>query len=237
MKKLLLLGALMSCTALIPGREFWLHPEKFIYKIGERINIKFLHGENYEGKNWSGTRSGIKALKLYYANVTDDCQDQLSEAAQGDSLQMAFFEEGTMMFTFTGQNEPGANAGDSTVHSAKTLVQVGNKMTPTFKRQTQLPIDIIPADNPFGLTDGKKLKVKLYFQKKPLANTAVLLWHRNNEQTVKRELLTDNKGEVEFPIFIAGRWMISTAKIVNAGKETNGGRLHYLGSLTWGYMR
>lgn len=229
MKKLLLLGALLSCTSLIPGREFWLHPEKFIYRTGERINIKFLHGENYEGQNWRGNRSSIKSLQLYYANVTDDCQDQLSEAEQGDSLQMSFFEEGTMMFTFTGQNERDAETSDAYIHCAKTLVQVGKKLTATFKRQTQLPVDIVPNDNPFSLLDGKKLKVKLYFEKKPMAHTAVLLWHRNNDQTVKRELLTDEKGEVEFPVFVTGRWMISTVKTVDATT--------YLGSLTWGYLR
>jgi hypothetical protein len=225
MKKLLLLGGLLSCTAILPGPQFWLQPEKFIVKLGETVNTRFYTGENYLGANWDGNGSGIKALRLYYADVTDDLQDELSDSTGSDSLQLSFFEEGTMMLACIMQS------ADSTgpENNAKTLVQVGNDPTDTYKRQTLLTVDIIPSENPYRLRDAQKLKVKLYFQKKPLTNTSVQLWHRNNGQTVKTELKTDKKGEVEFPVFTTGSWMISTVKSVD--------RHSYRGSLTWGYVR
>lgn len=225
MKKLLLLGGLLSCTAPVTGPGFWLQPEKFIVRPGEPVNIRLYTGDDYAGANWSGNGSTVKTLRLYYADVTDDLQAQLSDSTASDSLQLSFFEEGTMMLACITQKADSTG----TENNAKTIVQVGNDATETYKRQTLLPLDIVPQENPYRLRDAGKLKVRVYFEKKPLANTSVQLWHRNNGQTVKTDLETDKKGEVEFPVFTMGRWMISTVKSVD--------RHSYRGSLTWGYVR
>ncbi|HEY0676760.1 MAG TPA: DUF4198 domain-containing protein [Chitinophagaceae bacterium] len=267
MKKLLLTSGLLFTVALMSGHEFWLHPEKFYYRTGELVNIKCLSGENYEGKNWTGDRSKIKNLRLYYADVVDECSTQLSENGKGDSLRMAFFEEGTMMFTFNNHNsfieldsekfnaylkEDGLqevidyrashNESDSGGREyyqrcVKTLVQVGDKKTSTYKKRTSLAVDIVPEENPYSLNDGEKLKVKLYFQNKPMVNALVRVWHRNNEQTVKRDLQTNDEGEIEFPVFVYGRWMISSVKMVRLEKDPKATWQSYWGSLTWGYIR
>ncbi|MGB8191497.1 MAG: DUF4198 domain-containing protein [Chitinophagaceae bacterium] len=267
MKKIALLAGLIFVSALLSGHEFWLHPEKFIYRSGEMVNIKLMVGENYEGENWSGSRARVKSLRLYYANVIDDCADQLSETEKGDSVQVSFFEEGTMMFTFNNQNSfielEAAKFNDylkedalqdaidyRTSHnqqdtigreyyqrSVKTLIQVGSKFTTTYKKQTNLPIDIIPQENPYKLRDGEKLPIKVLFQGKPLANAMLRIWHRNNEQTVKSELRTNEKGEAEFPVFIYGRWMISTVKMVRLDNDPKADWQSYWGSVTWGYLR
>ena len=221
MKKLLLLGGLLSCTAPVTGPSFWLQPEKFIVRLGEPVNTRFYTGDDYVGANWSGKNSAVKTLRLYYADVTDDLQEQLSDRTASDSLQLSFFEEGTMMLACITQSAD----SNGLENNAKTIVQVGNDATDTYKRQTLLPLDIIPQENPYRLRDAAKLKVRLYFQKKPLAGASVQLWHRNNDQSVKTELETDTMGEIEFPVFTTGHWMISTVTD------------KYKGSLTWGYVR
>ena len=267
MKKILLLSGLLLLTSLLSGHEFWLHPNKFIYRLGENVNIKFLVGEDYNGGNWKGNRTKVKGLRLYYSNVTDDCADQLSDTAIGDSLQMAFFEEGTMMVTFNNVNafieleaekfnaylqEDGlqdaidyraANNETNTIgreyyqRSVKTLLQVGSKRTNTHKRQTTLPIDIIPEQNPYSLLDKADLKVKVLFHQKPMANAAIKVWHRNNDQTVRHDLRTNEKGEVKFPVFTSGRWMVSAVKMVRLQNDPKAQWQSYWGSLTWGYLR
>jgi hypothetical protein len=47
----------------------------------------------------------------------------------------------------------------------------------------------------------------------------------SHDKTLKTELQTNDKGEIEFPVFTNGRWMISAVKN------------RYLGSLTWGYLK
>ena len=121
--------------------------------------------------------------------------------------------------------------------NVKTLIQVGDKLTSTFRKQTSLPMDIVPEENPYSLRDGEKMKVKLFFEQKPLANTLVKVWHRNNEQTVKRDLRTNEKGEIEFPVFVYGRWMISAVKMIRLEEDAKADWQSYWGSLTWGYLR
>lgn len=267
MKKIFLLCGLLFVTALLSGHEFWLHPDKFIYRVGENVNIKFLVGEDYVGENWKGNRTKVKDLRLYYSDVTDDCADQLSDTATGDSLQMAFFEEGTMMVIFNNHNsfielnadefnaylkEDGLqNAIDYRAannetqslgreyyqRSVKTLLQVGGKLTNTHKRQTTLPIDIIPEQNPYSLLDKAELKVRVLFQKKPLTNAAIKVWHRNNDRTVMHDLRTNDKGEVKFPVFTSGRWMVSAVNMVRLQNDPKADWQSYWGSLTWGYLR
>lgn len=266
MKKILLSAGLIFISAWLSGHEFWLHPNKFIYRPGETVNLRLMVGENYEGVNWSGTRSRVRSFRLYYADVMDDCANQLSEE-KGDSAQMAFFEEGTMMFTFNNHNsfieleaakfneylhEDGLqeaidyralhNQQDSIgreyyQRSVKTLIQVGGKFTNTFKKQTSLPIDIVPQENPYKLRDGEKLPVNVYFKGRPWANAPLKLWHRNNEQTVKTELRTNEKGEADFPVFVYGRWMLSAVKIEHLDNDPKAQWQSYWGSMTWGYLR
>jgi uncharacterized GH25 family protein len=267
MKKILLLCGLLFISALLSGHEFWLHPDKFIYKVGEKVNIKMMVGENYLGENWSGNRTRIKDLRLYYSNVTDDCKDQLSDTAKGDSLQAEFYEEGTIMLIFnnlnsfieleadkfneylkedglqdaidyrTAHNETNAVGREYYQRSVKTILQVGAKLTNIHKKKTSLPIDIIPEVNPYSLLDGSDLKVQVLFQKKPLANTDIKVWHRDNGQTVKHELRTNEKGQVKFPVFTNGRWMVSTVKMIRLKNDPKADWQSYWGSLTWGYIR
>lgn len=267
MRKTLLLSAFLLITFLLSGHEFWLHPDRFIYRVGESVNIKFMVGEDYTGENWGGNRTRIKDLSLYYSNVIDNCADHLSDTAKGDSLQVSFFEEGTMMFTFnnlnsfitlepakfndylredglqnaidyrTANNETDSIGREYYQRSVKTLVQIGGRLTDTYKKQTTLPVDLIPEENPYSLRDGEQLKVKVLFQKKPLADTDIKVWHRNNDRTVKHNLRTNDKGEVSFPVFTSGRWMVSTVKMVRLEKGTEADWQSYWGSLTWGYVR
>ena len=267
MKKFLLLCGMLLMTAFLSGHEFWLHPDKFIYKVGENVNIRFMVGENYTGENWSGNRTRVKDLRLFYSDVTDDCKNQLSDTTIGDSLRMAFFEEGTFMLAFnnvnsfielkadefnaylkedglqeaieyrTSHNETNNTGREYYQRSVKTIFQVGNKLTNIHKKQTFLPIDIVAEANPYSVLDGSDLKVKVLFKKKPLANAVIKVWHRDNDQTVKHEVRTNAKGEVKFPVFTSGRWMVSIVKMIRLRNDPKADWQSYWGSLTWGYVR
>ncbi|HYE54549.1 MAG TPA: DUF4198 domain-containing protein [Chitinophagaceae bacterium] len=192
MKRIIIL-----CSLLLPGivaaaQDTLTQPSRFIYRNREVVRFKF--------------PSGSRSVELYYANVSDKLQQ--------DSVEMSFFEPGTMMLA--------VQQGDS---SHKIIFQVGDKHTGTYKRKTSLGIDIIPEENPYGIRDGEKLKAKVLRDGKPLAHAIVLVTHYNNDQAVHRELSTNDKGEVEFPVFVYGKWVFSAS----ADKGT--------GLLVWGYLR
>ncbi len=270
MKKFILSSVvLFSTSLLLLAHEFWLHPNKFIYQPGDLINIKFLVGENFEGVNWSGNNKSIQSLELHFTNVTDDLAEHINDST-GDSLQFAIYEEGTYLLSYNSVNkfieldptkfleylkEDGLqNAIDYRIahnetdsigreyyqRSVKTIFQVGTKSSALYKKETNLPLDIIPLQNPYELKSaGVKplMSVKVLFQKKLLTNQRIIVWHRLNGQTTKSEFTTDEKGQISFPLSLDGRWMVSTVKMERLNDDPTAQWQSYWGSCTWGYEK
>jgi uncharacterized GH25 family protein len=265
MKKFVYLFALFTLFTLLSSHEFWLNPDKFIYQRGEKINIKFLVGENFEGENWKGNKERVQSLKLYYGGVSDDLSKYISEET-GDSLQLAQLDEGTNLIAFNNTNtfieleaakfneylqEDGLtdaieyrklnNETDSIGRElyqrcAKTLIQVGNVKDKTFSVSTGLLLDIAPLSNPYQLKNNDSLLVRILFQKQPLANALIKVWHRENNTTTKTDLIADEKGEIIFPVSTSGKWMVSTVKMERLRNNSKADWQSYWGSFTWGYQ-
>src|SRR5258705_13982645 len=102
MKKIITL-LFLFCFISISAHEFWLQPDKFIYKKGEKASIRFRVGENFEGENWSVTKSKINFLTLLTNTAKTDLAEFISEN-KGDSLQVVLQKEGTAMITYRDLN-------------------------------------------------------------------------------------------------------------------------------------
>jgi len=263
-KKTTAIFLLLTFISSLSAHEFWLNPDKFIYKRTEKINVKFLVGENFEGDNWQGNNQRIKSLKIYYDGVSDDLTPVVTEAA-GDSIEYFMIDEGTNLIAFNSNNsyinlepgkfndyleedgllnaleyrkqnnEMGCNGREFYQRCAKTLVQVGEIKDQSFGIVTSMPIDIIPSSNPYQLKNKEQLRVKIYYQGSPLPNALIKIWHRVKHKTGKKELKTDSKGEIVFPVNTNGKWMISTVKMERLFDNPICDWQSYWGSLTWGY--
>jgi uncharacterized GH25 family protein len=264
MKKLTVLLLFLTVSFFLPAHEFWLQPDKFIYKWNDLINIRFLVGENFEGENWKGNRSRVNSLVIYYSGAKDDLSSALSEEA-GDSLQFKILDEGTCMLAFHSNNsfieleaekfnaylqEDGLknameyralnNETDSMGREyyqrcTKSIFQVGSKYNNTFRQETSLPLDIIPLQHPYQLKNGDSLQVKILFQKEPVSGQAIKIWHRINNQTVSAEMMTNENGHIILPVKTKGIWMVSTVKMIRLENDEKARWQSYWGSLTWGY--
>src|SRR6476661_2754466 len=243
MKKIFLL-LLTFIVMSVSGHEFWIQPDKFIYKYAEPVNIRFLAGENFTGENWTGDRDKIKSLRLYFDDVTDkNCDDDLGNN-KGDSLQIAMLDEGTVMVALNTTNSfidldaPKFNAylredgltetlkyreehGDTAKNgrenyqrSVKTIFQVGSKFTNVYKQKTNLPLDIIPTEHPYTVSKDGNFKVKLFFLGERLKKTKVKVWHKVDDKISQEEFTTDDEGEIKFFLSPEGEWMVSCVKMI-----------------------
>jgi len=258
------LSVLFTLYIILSSHEFWLEPNKFFYKRGEVINVRFRVGEQFEGENWKGNRARVEKMHFYFGGVKDSCNNNLSDQ-EGDSLQIMLMDEGTAMLTMTTNNnfielegdkfndylkedgltealEYRMRVGDSAKagkeyyqRSTKTIIQVGTNRDKTYKQLTDLPIDIIPDDHPYHLAKDDKFKVRLLFKRTPMANQVVKVWHRQNNKTSIQTHTTDENGEVKFFITPSGKWMVSTVKMVRLENDPKAEWQSYWGSLTWGY--
>lgn len=263
MKKIFSLVIIFLISLFLSAHEFWLQPEKFIYKSGENINIRFWVGEDFDGSNWSGNRAKVKSLQLYAGNSISDLAGNISNA-NGDSLQLNIPGEGTVMVTFNSANsfiqldaakfnaylkDDGLqNAMDyRAVHnetdtagkefyqrSVKTLIQVGSKKD-NIGHPTNLPLDIVPLKNPYELKDNDPLTVRILFKKQILINQLVNVWQRRANKTSRQAYHTNEKGELVFKVPASGKWMVSTVKMIRSDSNQQANWQSYWGSCTWGY--
>lgn len=265
LKRLFLLIPFLLVLPVL-AHEFWLQPQQYIFSRGEEINIRFRVGEGFEGDNWSGNLEKVNELKLYYNDIVDDLKHGLSKNP-GDSLQVSIFEETTAMITFNSVNsfieleapkfneyllEDGLNPTidyrkqnnetDSVgrelyQRSVKTIVQVGTNKTDIYKKQTTLPIDIIPLSHPYNLTNNQILKVKVLYKGLPLANTKIRVWHKLPGTFTDSSFLSDANGEISFPVTTNGEWMVSCVHMIRVTDNTKAQWQSYWGSVTWGYTK
>lgn len=246
------------------AHEFWLEPQQYIFSRADEINIRFKVGEAFTGNNWKGNREKVNELKLYYADIIDDLSDVISDE-EGDSIQFSIHEEGTAMVTFNNTNsfieldaekfnayllEDGLQAAidyrkqhnetDSVgrefyQRSVKTIVQVGALKTAVYKKQTILPVDIIPLSHPYQLKDGDTLTVKVLFKEEPLVNSKIRVWHKLMGRVTDTSFMGNEKGEISFPVSTTGEWMVSCVQMIRLTDDPKAQWQSYWGSLTWGY--
>jgi len=264
MKRIFLL-LLTFIVLSVSGHEFWIQPDKFIYKHGEAVNIKFLLGENFTGENWTGDKDKIKSMRLYFGDVTDkNCDDNFGNN-KGDSLQIAVLDEGTVMVTLNTKNsfidvdapkfndylredgltetlnyrevhgDTAKNGRENYQRSVKTIFQVGGKFTNVYKQKTNLPLDIIPTEHPYSVSKDGNFKVKLFFMGEKLKKTKVKVWHHLDDKISQEEFTTDDEGEIKFFLSPEGEWMVSCVKMIRLEDDPKAEWQSYWASLTWGY--
>lgn len=260
--KIFSLAILWHFTFLLPGNEFWLYPGKFIFKEGETIHISFLQGNDFSGKGWAGNKKNIEKMFFYWAETKDSCNQHVT----GDLFSIAVLDAGTAMLTFQSKpeyvetpaatfnkhleaeeqltaydtrknNEQDQAPGREQVHHfAKTIIQVGNNTDKTYKKDTGLPLEIIPNDNPYGLTKDGDFKVSIRFNDQPLVHAPVKILHKVGQKISLHRLKTDDDGEVNFFISATGEWMVS-ALVMKPAINNKADWETYKGTLTWGYTR
>jgi len=244
-KKLLLLSFLFITFALF-GHEFWLQPGKYFYNIREIADISFRVGENFTGDNWSGNKEKIKLLThILPGGNSIDISDRIS-MTKGDSLKLPLQQEGTHMILFNSTNsfidlEPDKfkayleedglqealnyrskngeslkNGKEYYQRSVKTIIQVGNERTDACTVPTNLPLDIIPIENPYtplGLRptgDLPMMRFRILFKGKALHNLLVKTWFRaENGKMTMETYRTNTRGFVSVKRH-SGKFMIST---------------------------
>jgi uncharacterized GH25 family protein len=247
------------------AHEFWLEPQQYIFSRGQEINIRFLVGEGFRGENWSGSREKINFLNLYYSDAVDSSLNEHISDEKGDSLQFSVFEEGTVMVAFNNinsyielesqkfleyltedgltnaidyrkeNNETDSIGKEFYQRSVKTILQVGTHKTDVYKKQTPLPLDIIPQSHPYMVTGKQPMKMKILFNKEPLVNQKIRVWHKMRDGVTDSSYTSNANGEITFTVEPSGEWMVSCVNMIRLTDDPKAQWQSYWGSCTWGY--
>jgi uncharacterized GH25 family protein len=245
------------------AHEFWLQPDKFLYRKGEVLKLNFMVGENFTGERWDLKRHRLVRFDHHAGNYSRGLIEEVVPGA-GNNLELKLEHEGTHLFVMQSNNafieldaeqfnaylkEDGledimeyrakANLQDKGAkefyqRSAKLLVQVGTTTDETCSKQTGTPIEITPVKNPYALKPGAELKFQVVFEGKPLAFTLVKVWNRKDNRTTVQNIYTEKDGTVTTRLSNTGMWMISCVKMVPA-REAGADWQSYWGSLVFGF--
>lgn len=218
----------LACLA----HEFWLQPNKYFFNATETATIRFNIGEDFSGENWKGNKNKIQQLLHYTpSNNVNNISSNLSDAI-GDSIKLPITEEGTHMVVFNSTNtyiqleakkfteyliEDGLQQalafrrdnGEDTLagkeyyqRSVKTIFQCGRTTTNACTKATSLPLDIIPANNPYLIEFNPatkelqdKNRFRVCFKSTPLIKHLVKHWYKDENGKVNcYNLYTNKKG-------------------------------------------
>lgn len=98
----------------------------------------------------------------------------------------------------------------------KTIFQVGDKKTDSYKTVLGYAVEMIPQQNPYKLKAGDTIKILCLKDGKPLAGQTVLTGYESGGKlSAEKKVLSDAKGIIKIKLEGAGKWY---AKFINMVK-------------------
>lgn len=260
--QIILVTLMVSAAMFAVAHEFWMQPLKFYYLVGEKISISFQVGENFVGDGWALKKERLlrvehhdsKGMKDIAPLAVEAKTEQLSVDASVEGTQVIVMESTPAFIELEAEKfndylkEDGLdeifnervkkNASDQAgkefySRHTKLIVQVGNRKDELWKKVQNLPIEIIPEQNPAELKVGSKISFKILFEGKPLFGAKVRVFNRFNNRTTMQPIFSQQDGRIEAHVSNPGPWMISVVKMVPSTDPKADWR-SYWGSLVFG---
>ncbi len=264
MKKRIAGLIIIVIAAPLFAHEFWLSTNQFFFHQYENVIISFNVGEGFEGSNWKGNKNKVKKLyQITPSGEKIDLKDSLG-LIEGDSLRIKLKEEGTNMIAFNStnsfitlasnkfleyayedgldyiikerasKNESNKPSNEYYQRNVKTLIQVGNLISNSCIKQTDLPLDIVPLRNPyFTAKKYETIPFKVFFKNKVLKNYKIKVWlKRNNKLISNTDIYTDQNGIINVN-WKEGIHMISCVYMERNNTDKKADWQSYWGSITY----
>lgn len=138
----------------------------------------------------------------------------------------ARMEAGAEAEAVTERGTPADSVTERYSKHVKALAQVGEARTETWVHELGYPIEFVPLQNPYELTVGDALEVRLLRAGEPVASQLVYAshegWHGHDEEGGHAEAVktrTDDEGVARIPLSQAGAWYVRTIHMVETTDE------------------
>ena len=104
----------------------------------------------------------------------------------------------------------------------KALIQVGTARSEHFATELGYPAELVPLNNPYGLTSGRTLRVRTLVDGQPAANQFVLYGGRtpNGGRIAQRSVRSDSTGVARIALRSRGVWYIKFINMVPVRGDT-----------------
>lgn len=114
-------------------------------------------------------------------------------------------------------NELGKGVRERYSKHVKAVFQVGQRRTPDFGAVVGYPAEIVPLENPYGISRGTPLRIRCLVDGRPIGNQTVL-WggEKDGQPLAQRSTRTDADGVAVVTPDQAGRWYVKFIRMVRS---------------------
>ena len=226
--------ALLSGLTLF-AHDFWIEPSSYQVAAGTKVTVRFLVGEEFRGKplpldpsrviafasfgptsktpvrgvagsDPAGVVSlddpGLHLIAYRSTSVFLELDAEKFESyLRSEGLERVIDERGR-------RDERQAKGRELYSRCVKSLLRAGESGEQTgFDRVLDFPVELVPELNPYELTAGDELPVRILREGKPLAGVLVVAYpYAEPAQSVQQR--SDDKGRIKLPLAQAGPWLV-----------------------------
>jgi uncharacterized GH25 family protein len=224
------------------AHEFWLQADRYFLKAGERVQLKFMVGENFMGEPWDMKLHRVESLIAIDGEASRNLADSIDR--ESGTLSVKFAQPGTKLLVMQSnaafielapdlfnaylkedglddvyavreqKKTLGSKAREHYSRHTKLFLQVGEAHDDVYKKVMGMPIELVPQRNPYELRKGDKCRFLVLFNGQPLFGAKVRLWNRFDNRTTIQNLYAEKDGMVEMQISNPGSWMVSVVRMV-----------------------
>ncbi|MGD9627795.1 MAG: DUF4198 domain-containing protein [Pyrinomonadaceae bacterium] len=265
MKRTLIAFLSILLTAFsVAAHEYWLEPESFFLRPGERSDLRLYLGEGLnveEEMPYLSSKTSIFRLHSsdgpfdLTSEVRDEARPLLSFSALKSGTYLlamernwsyitlepdkfeAYLREDGMQYIIAERQKRGEGEKEGKERYSrflKVLIQVGDKRDKTFS-QRGLRLDIVPLRNPYSLKVGDQLSVQVLFEGKPLADKVLFADNREGNSITKQQLTTNADGIAKIDLDRKGVWLVRLVFMQRCTKHCEGADWEsFWGALSFG---
>lgn len=254
----ILLIGLAAATAA-RAHDFWLEPSTYTPAPGQRVAVRLRVGDHFPGDPFARTSGRIERFAVFggagdaIVAGAEGVDPAGYLVAGGPGLYQIVYDSNHASLDLSGEkferhlaeqgleriSELRRRAGRSAVaakevysRSVKALIAVGGGAGEGYDRPAGLPLELIPERNPFLLTPGDELPVRLLYQGKPLAGAWVQARNpRRDVETVSGR--TDREGRLRLRLASGGTWLVKAVHMIPAPRESGADWESFWASLTF----
>src|SRR5262249_42062244 len=115
---------------------------------------------------------------------------------------------------------------------AKSLISSGPAAKTAGDRSLGFTLELLAERNPYGMSAGQELPVRVTYEGRPLVGALVVAMNRVNPMD-KLTARSDRDGRVRFRLSRDGRWLIKAVHMIEAPADSGADWASYWASLTF----
>jgi hypothetical protein len=244
----LMAAAILAIGSTSPAHEFWIEPATFGAAVDSVVPVNLMVGDGFPGHPVIRDRAAIERFVIAGPSGTADVAGWdgrhpaglirvrtagthvIGYLSRGETIELdaarfeSYLREDGLEPVIEERRRRGASLApgrERFVRCAKAILCVGPAPEPGFDHALDLPLELLPEEDPTRAGDGR-LVLRLLHRGAPRGGVLVAARHRDRPGHLARAR-TDDAGRVTLALDAPGVWLVSGVHMVAAppGQEVD----------------